>query len=836
MLREIDRGRIVQERRAAWLAALWQDARYAARGVRSRPGFAAVVITTLGLGIGANAAMFGIVDRLMLRSPAMLVNPALTHRLYFQRTIENKPSITSNVAYRNYREVAEQTSSFERTAAVFIGNLAVGRGEDSRERKVALVSGTYWGFFAMRPLLGRLFGPAEDEPRRPTRVAVLSHAYWMSQYGGAADVLGKTIDIGSLAYEIIGVTPEGFNGTEQSPIAFVPITAAGVDMWGSSETERLFNSYDMSWLEVFALRKPNVSLEQATADASAAFRNSTVRRSNEDRARALQPTVILGSVIRQRGPQAGQLSKVAVWLVGVAVVVLVIACANVANLLLARALRRRREIAVRIALGVGRARLVSQLFIESALLTVLGAAAGLAVAHWGGRALRMAFAPDAEWGSPVTNPRVLLFALGATVIACVFTGMVPALQASRPQLTDALKSGGREGGMHRARTRTALLLFQCVLSVVLLVGAGLFVRSLHNVESLELGYDPDRVLYVSTEMRGVRLSNDETAALKRRLLEGARVIPGVENAARTWGVPFWSTVQLDIFVPGIDSANRFGSFILNAVSPGYFQTMGTRMLRGREITEQDRRGAPPVMVVSEQMARKLWPNQDPIGKCVKVNADTMPCSTVIGIAEGIRRGGFEGDEMLQYYVPVEQFQPRAGGLFVRTRGSAALSVETVRRELQQVMPGLSYLNVMPLSQILEPNTRSWRVGARLFALFGGLALLLAAIGLFGVLSYDVAQRKHEMGVRVALGARMGDVLRLVMRRGVVVTGIALVVGGAVALWASRFVAPLLFQVSPRDPGTYLTVIATLFVVAIAASVWPALRAARVDPNEALRAD
>jgi putative ABC transport system permease protein len=561
-----------------------------------------------------------------------------------------------------------------------------------------------------------------------------------------------------------------------------------------------------------------------------------VQRSNEQRARAIQPTIVVGSVIRERGPQAGQLSKVAVWLVGVAAVVLVIACANVANLLLARALRRRREIAVRIALGVGRGRLVSQLFTESALLTALGAVAGLAVAHWGGRALRLAFAPNAEWGQPLADTRVLLFALLATVVACLFTGMVPAIQASRPQLTDALKAGGREGGMHRARTRTALLLFQCVLSVVLLVGAGLFVRSLRNVESLELGYDADRVLYVSPEMRGVQLSTDQTVALKRHLLEQARAIPGVENASRTVGVPFWSTMQLDIFVPGIDSAGRLGDFILNAVSPGYFETMGTRLLRGRGISEDDRAGAPQVMVVSEQMAGKLWPNQEAIGRCVKVNADTMPCTTVVGISEGIRRGGFDGDEMLQYYVAVEQFRPRAGGLFVRTRESAAANVEVVRRRLQQAMPGLSYLNVMPLSQILEPNTRSWRLGARLFALFGGLALALAAIGLFGVLSYDVAQRKHEMGVRIALGAQGSDVLRLVMERGVLITGIALVVGGVIALWSSRFIAPLLFQVSPHDPAIYAGVITTLLVVAIGASAWPAVRAARVDPNEALRAD
>jgi putative ABC transport system permease protein len=839
MLREIDRGRLVQERRTAWFSAIWQDLRYAARGIRSRPGFAAIVIATLGLGIGANAAMFGIVDRLMLRTPERLVNPGLTHRLYLRRVIDGRAGTTSNTSYRLYHEIATQTTSFARTAAFFVTNLAVGRGDESRERSVALVTGTYWGFFDVRPTLGRLFAPSEDEPGQGARVAVLSHGYWQSNYGGAPDILGKTLEIGSVSYDIIGVLPQGFTGTDRAPIAFLPLSAAAGDVWGNaamSATARLYTTYDMSWLEVIALRKPDVSVEQASADASTVFRNAQTQRTNEQSARTQQPTIVVGSIIRERGPQPGQLSKVAVWLVGVAAIVLVVACANVANLLLARALRRRREIAVRIALGVGRARLVSQLFTESMLLTVLGAVAGLAVAHWGSRALRLAFAPDSDWGQPLADTRVLLFALFATVVASLFTGMVPAIQASRPQLTDALKAGGREGGMHRARTRTALLVFQCVLSVVLLVGAGLFVRSLHNVESLELGYDPDRVLYVSPEMRGVQLSGEQLTALKRQLLEQARAIPGVENATRTWGVPFWQTIQLDIFVPGIDSAGRLGEFILNAVSPGYFETMGTRIQRGRGIVEEDRSGAPPVMVVSEQMSRKLWPNEDAIGKCVKVDADTVPCTTVVGIAQGIRRGGFESDEMLQYYVAIEQYRPRAGGLFVRTRESAASSADVVRRQLQPLMPGLSYLNVMPLTQILEPNTRSWRLGARLFVLFGGLALLLAAIGLFGVLSYDVAQRKHEMGVRLALGAQVGDVLRLVVERGVVVTGIALLMGAVIALWSGRFIEPLLFQVSPRDPGTFVGVIVTMLVVAVSASAWPALRAARVDPNEALRAD
>lgn len=836
MLREIDRGHVIQERRAAWFSGLWQDASYALRGIRTRPGFATIVILTLALGIGANAAMFGVVDRLLFRAPAFLASPDHTHRMFTRRVIGGEAGTTANVSYRRYRDLADQTTSFERMAAFFVSDLAIGRGEDARERKVALVSASYWPFFDIRPVLGRFFTPAEDVPPAGTAVAVISHGYWQTQYGGAANVLGTTLQIGSQAYSIIGVAPKGFTGTDLSPIAFVPITAAAVELWGSGNRDRIFASHDMSWLEILAQRKPTVSLEQATADASNAYRKSLLQQTSETRVDSWQPSIIVAPVIRERGPQQGQLSRVAAWVVGVAAIVLLVACANVANLLLARALRRRREVAVRLALGVSRGRLVQQLLTESAVLAALGAIAGLAIAHWGGQLLRTAFVPDAEWGPPLADSRVLWFTLLVTGLASIFTGLVPALQASRPELTEALKAGGREGGLHRSRTRTALLLFQCALSVVLLVVAGLFVRSLHNVQSLDMGFDAGRVLHVSPELRGVQLSREEMAALKRGLHERARRIPGVESAARTMGVPFWQTMQLDIFVPGIDSAGRLGEFILNAVSPDYFATMGTRMIRGRAIVAEDRPGTPPVMVVSEPMARKLWPNQDAIGKCVRVNEDTMPCTTVVGIAQGIRRGGLDRDDMLQYYLAIEQFSPRGGGLFVRVQDDAAVSAETVRRELQRLMPGLAYVNVRSLAQILEPNMRSWRLGATLFALFGGLALLVAAIGLYGVLSYDVAQRTHEMGVRIALGAQGKDVLRLVLARGVLLTVIAIAVGGVIAFAGGKFVAPLLFRVSPHDPATYAVVIGALLIASVAASVLPALRATRVDPNEALRAD
>jgi putative ABC transport system permease protein len=327
----------------------------------------------------------------------------------------------------------------------------------------------------------------------------------------------------------------------------------------------------------------------------------------------------------------------------------------------------------------------------------------------------------------------------------------------------------------------------------------------------------------------------QSRQLRERLRERAERVPGVEHATRALTVPFRMTYESRLFVAGIDSVSRLGRFTLQAADAKFFATMGTRLLRGRGIGTGDRANAPRVMVVGESMARKLWPTEDAIGKCVKIVSDTMPCTTVVGIAEDVRRGSMRETQM-HYYVPIDQLHSTEGGLFVRTHGPAAAKSDEVRRALQQLMPGASYVGVMPMSTVLAPHIRSWKMGAIMFALFGALALVLAAIGLYSVIAYSVTQRTHEMGVRVALGAQSRDVIGLVVREGlrVVIPGIAL--GAVIALVAGKWVAPLLFDVSPKDPPVIAGVIVTLLVVALAASWVPALRASRVDPNEALRAD
>jgi predicted permease len=838
-LREIDHDRAKRRRRADAWGAFTQDLRYALRGIRVNPGVAAAVALTLGLGIGANATMFGIIDRLLLRPPAYLRSSETAHRVYLARTYGGEEHYTSNIGYRRYLEMQDGTSSLAETAAFFNAEMVFGAGDDAREERVGLVSATLWSFFGVQPALGRFFTADEDRVPEGTPVAVLGDGYWRTKYGADRDVVGKQIRIGRKIYTVIGVAPKGFTGMDlQAAAAFIPITSGANDLFGTSGRDRTtyYTTHRMSWMEMLIRRKPGASIEAATADLTNAVRRSYAAQPEPPRLEQLRPRIIVGPIVRERGPQQGQDSKVATWLGGVSLVVLLVACANVTNLLLARAFRRRREIAVRMALGVSRTRLLSQLLTESLVLAALGGVAGVLVAHLGGGILRATLLPNVEWGSMLFDARVLAFAAAAALTAGILTGLAPAVHSSRADVASTLKSGGAGGGVRRSRLRTSLLIFQGALSVVLLVGAGLFVRSLRNVRTIDLGYDPERVLYVSTEMRGIDLPNPELATLKRRLLERARQIPGVEEVGRTVTVPFWMNWNEDLFVPGIDSVGRLGDFYAHAVSPGYFKTMGTRILRGRGVSDADREDAPRVIVVSRSMARTLWPDKDPLGQCVKVGADTVPCSTVVGIAEDIRRGSFDEDAGLQYYLSIAQGRDHRGGLFVRTRGDARAHRQRVRVELQRLMPGVAYVNTTPLQDILDQNARAWQLGATMFTIFGGVALLLAAVGLYGVMAYNTAQRTRELGVRIALGAQRGDVVRLVLGGGVRVAIAGIVAGMLIALVAGRFIAPLLFRISPNDPSVFATVTITLLVTAALASLLPAWRATRVDPNIALRTE
>jgi predicted permease len=534
---------------------------------------------------------------------------------------------------------------------------------------------------------------------------------------------------------------------------------------------------------------------------------------------------------------------VLVWATGVAAIVLIIACANVANLMLARVLRRRREIAVRLALGVSRARLMGQFVLEALLLATLGIVAGLIAAQWGGSGIRQLLLPEGSTFNLSSDWRTIGVAAICALAAALLTTVGPAIMASRSDVTSSLKAGMRAGTWQRSRLRSTLLVMQGALSVVLLIGAGLFIRSLNNVLNIPLGYDASRVVEIYPDFRGLELDGASRAAELSRLLTAAQSIPATQAAARVDGGVF-SDNTTTLRVAGIDSVEQLGRFNVQVVSTGYFDVMLTRIIAGRAFDERDGAGSQPVSVVSSSMARELWPGRDPIGQCMEVawsaaaNIPVAPCTMVIGVAEDVAFRSRPDQQRFRYYLNFEQVSPTwASRMIVRLSGRAtARELERVRGAMQAAMPGDGFVVVRPLQEIVDDHSRSWRLGATLFIAFGGLALAVAAVGLYGVIGYTVAQRMQELAMRVALGARSGHIARLVLKQGV---GFALA-GVAVGLTIAAVTAPrmesLLYKLSPRDPVVFVTVCVTMIVVGVVASAVPALRAMRADPNRALRSE
>lgn len=840
--RELAAGENTRDRwSAAWLDHFRQDVRYAFRGLRRSPGFTATVMLTLGLGIGANAAMFAVVDRLMLRPFPYLRDPGSVDRVYLQTTYRGQARTQWTFPYTRYLDLERWTTSFSQYAGFSEWRLAVGAGDATRERQVAGVNASFFEFFDARPALGRFFGASEDVVPQGANVAVVSYAYWKTELGGR-NVLGQTLQVGALVTTIIGVAPDGFVGVAEGepPAVYLPITAYVYGL-NQGDAKSFARRYNWDWMSVMVRRKPGITRTTATSDLTNAFILS------RDAARLQMPTVLPAAIAHPRaiagalktaaGPDAGIESRTLLWVSGVAIIVLLIACANVANLMFARVLRRRREIAVRLAIGVGQRRLVAQLLTESLILAMLGCIAGVAMAQWVSAALRQLLVRDGSTAGLATDWRTLAVACALGVAAGVFTSIGPALLAVRGDLAVSLRAGARGGTYQRSRTRSALLILQGALSVSLLVGAGLFVRSLDNVRSLRLGWNPEPVLIVTPEYRGFVMDSSARYAFRRRLLETAQAIPGVMYATRVNSLPF-ATSYTSLHVPGIDSVERLGRFNYQATTPDYFNVMDTRVVRGRPLSAGDRRESASVAVVSESMARALWPAQDPIGKCLRIGADTTPCTSVVGVAEDAVQYNINDRERFLYYVSDEQTPYGPGNrLLLRLSGTdAPRAMERVRRALQRVMPGQAYVTVAPLEELVDRQRRSWRLGAAMFVAFGGLALVVAAIGLYGVIAYGVTQRMHELGVRIALGAQASNIVRLVVGQGISFASAGAAIGLTLSLIASRWVQPLLFHESAKDPVVFAMVGVAICVVAIVASAVPAIRATRADPNAALRSD
>ncbi|HET7456751.1 MAG TPA: ADOP family duplicated permease [Gemmatimonadaceae bacterium] len=844
--------------------------RYAFRSLRRTPGFAAAAVIVLAIGIGANATMFGVIDRLLLRPPPLVVDPDRIVRVYVHQQVPGIGDFTTaTLAFPDYVDYRDRDRDFSAVAAFSGGNeVAFGRGRGARTLRANFVSRSYFPLLGVRPALGRFFAADEDDPARPVRVAVLDHGFWESQFGGDPAVLGRQLALGEDLYTVVGVAPAGFTGVNLSPVdVWIPLAAAD-PLAASAEA---FTSRNWQWIEVVGRLRDGATLDaaqatatgirrQAYADAGASSRSGgrggrriVMSGGGGGGASPAVPSerreadVVLGPVLADRGPERSRAATVSLWLGGVAVIVLLVACANVANLLLVRALRRRREIAVRVALGISSMRLALQLGAEALLLAIGGGALGLFVAALGSRLLQRVLLADS--GVPLgLDARVLAFTAAAAALTALLCGLVRVLQASAPDVATALKSGTREGGAHsHRRLRDGLVVAQVALTIVLLVGAGLFVRSLRHALTLDLGIDPSRLVVAEMSLSDVGYNRREIDATFRRMLDRIAARPEVEAAGMAVSVPFRNMFAQRIRIPGRDSLPRpargRGPFF-NGVTGDYLAAAGIAVKRGRGITDADVGAGAPVVVVNEALAKLYWPGEDPIGRCLVAGRDsTGPCRTVVGVVENAAMTEIRDDPPPQLYMPLpaaDTTMPPMRALFVRSRAAgphaAADLVPVVRSTMLATAADLPYANVRPFADLYSPQVRPWQLGATMFSLFGGAALLLAVVGLYAVLSYSVSQRTHEIGVRMALGARGGDVVRVVVGQGMRVAALGLFLGAAGAWAGSRFVRDQLFGVSGHDPIVFTVVALTLLLVAAAASWLPARRAAGVDPVEALRAE
>jgi predicted permease len=822
------------------LSQIAQDVQFTLRQLRRAPMLVVGVVGTFAIGIGVTTAIFDLLDRTMLRPPALLAHAEEMHRVVFVGGDYSQPYPTTD--YRTFLDLERGTTSFAQMATYWTSSgMAIGSGADAEEHPVAAFSASFWSMFSMRPALGRFFRADEDLPPAGAHVAVLSHAFWQSRFGGRADVIGTMLQVGSTSYQIIGVAPAAFRALARGavPAVFLPLSTVGATVMGPGDPGRWVRSYGGGWLTIVARRKATVSTEQATSDLTQAYLKSRAQSmeqmsrtpsANEAPARA-----VAAHMLPERGPQRSRNGNIVVWLAGVAVIILLIACANVAHLLVVHADRRVHEFAVRSALGVSRWRLAQQLLTESLVLSLAGGVVGSIMAAWSGNLLRrlvLGLPPGAT--EALVDARVMAAAGGLALAAGVLAGCYPAWTALTRPVAAGLKAGARAGSRESLFTRRMLLGLQAALSVMLLVGALLFVHSMRRVQALPLGYDVAQLLYLRPQERAVSLSADEREALLARLTDAARAIPGVLQISRMSSVPFWNARSPRVFRSNGDSLPPDWRVVQQAASPAYFTTVGTALLRGRGIVDSDQAGSEPVMVVSDSLAARMWPGRDPIGECLRAGAADAPCARVVGVAAAIRRDGLLEDAGNQYYIPATQARRGDGGIVLRLSGDAVANAERVRRTLQPLLPADSYITPLPLANVVDPLLRSWRVGALLFTTLGVLALVLACGGLSAIIAYDVTRRAHELAVRLALGARNQAIVRLVFMDTMRISVLGVGVGVVLTVLLAPYLQSQLFETPARDTRSILIAAFTLLAAAALAAWLPALRAARIPPARALR--
>jgi putative ABC transport system permease protein len=814
------------------METILKDIRYGIRGLLKRPGFTAIAVITLALGIGANTAIFSVVNAVLLKPLAYADSERLA--IMWEKVLlpENHQFRETSVAYPNFLDWSREQSVFE--------SFAVSRSEDitltgagNPERLAGrMVSADFFKTLATPPMAGRDFTNADNAPGAEPAV-ILAYGFWQRHFGGDPEkIINKRLTLDGRGFTVIGVTAPTFEYGATPYDVYVPIEL------GASDFQ---NRGSHSGFYAIGRMKPGVTLEQARAQMESimAALAEEYPQTNGDR------HIELRSLYEN---QVQDSRRSLLILLGAVGFVLLIACANVASLLLARAATRQKEIALRSVLGASRLRLVRQLLAESVLLSLLGGGVGLLFAVWIHSAL-IWLTPDAlprlnELSQQsVLNPRILGFAVGLSILTGVLFGIVPALQASKPELNEALKDSERGSSGRRHRLRDSLVIAEIALAFVLLSGAGLLLRSFWQLQQVPLGFDSRNLLTMQIGMNLKPEDGSKGLLFLDQLEERVRSLPGVKSVAFSKGLPFAGASENGFFVEGdnLKDERAAKNAVFYITSPDYFSAMGIRLLKGRGFTKQDQANSKPVLVIDEALARQYFPNQDPIGR--KVLSPTSPALEIVGLVEHVQHYGLEGTPKIeaQVYVPMAQLPgPFLANILdgvrmeVRTANEPTSVISSIRSQVSELNNEQPVFNIRTMQQIVDESLAARRFSLWLLMLFGAVALLLASVGVYGLMSNSVVQRTQEIGIRMALGAQTLDVLKLVVGNGMTLTLIGVGIGLAGAFALTRLMTSLLFGVAPTDAVTLLTVSVGLIVVALFACYLPARRATKVDPLVALR--
>jgi putative ABC transport system permease protein len=806
------------------METLWQDLRYGARQLLRSPGFTAVAVLTLALGIGANTAIFSVVNAVLLQplpysQPDELAMVWNTWTGFGQGTTSFLEYLDQKQRSQTFKDLAAHSSTTRM-------NLAFGQGEPEQVWRV-FVTPNLFSVLGVPPALGRTFHPDEGLPGAHPRVLLLSHSLWMRRFGGDPNVVGQSFDLGGAAFTVIGVMPAKFEFPDKRVEVWRPI---GGTFWANSTTRR-----GALGLRVVGRLKPDVTLSQARAEMD--LLTQQYRREFP----ADYPGNWAGlAVVSLRDQMVGSVRLALLILLAAAGFVLLIACANVANLVLVRASHRQKEVMIRAALGAGHWRLTRQLLVENVMLAVLGSAVGVLLAFWSVDALVALAAEQVPRLHQVgVDAPVLGFVALLTAVTACLAGLAPAWRAAAPDLHGALRSGGRTSSSgERSRGRDLLVVFQLASAVVLLVGAGLLTRSFSHLLQVDPGFDVKNLTTASLVLTHRRYNNDaERVLFFQQLQERLQALPGVEAAALIDNAPFsgwFNDNEFEIegrppLAPGAYPAEE-----VRIVSPGYFRTLCVSVLQGRDFSPSDDPAGLPVVIVSESLARKFWGAESPVGKRIRRPEPDAPWMTIVGVSGDLRHGGLDADVRPIWYLPFTQVQEVGATVLVRSSSDLASVASAIRTQVRALDPQQALTGPQPMEEVIAESLARRRFSLFLLGVFALLALVLAAVGVYGVVSYSVSRRTQEFGVRMALGAQARDIFALVLGRGFLLALLGVVAGLAGALGLTRFLASLLYGVGALDPLTLGAVTVVLATVTLAACWVPARRAARVDPMVALR--